>query len=495
MSHEAVLRLLDFMQFSNNNLPLWITASCDIMPFDGSEVTIGETAVLNSKGGAVAFFGTTRTVYAQQNDSIDKAFLRYVLSTDGGKPITIGEAQRLAKNYMVTPQTNSRGRVVYGDLSDNKLQYSLLGDPALALQLPTAEVVVDSINGMAANNESMPQLKAGSIVNLKGHVAGDSDFKGIVYATVRDTEETIVCRLNDTTSDGAQSAFTFTDRTKTLYTGSDSIRGGEFRLQFAVPMDINYANGQGLINLFALHANRTLSAHGANDHFTVGGSITAENDSIGPSIFCYLNSPSFTNGSNVNATPFFVAEVNDADGINASGSGIGHDMQLIVDGEMALTFNLNDNFQFDFGSYTTGTTWYSIPQLAPGPHKLLFRAWDVLNNSSTAQLTFNVVSGLSPTLFNIGCAPNPAKTATTFVINHDRAGSEIDVVLEIFDTAGRQLWQHNETAVSTTGTYTIDWDLTIDDGRRLPTGVYLYRVRLASDGSSLVSKAKKLVVL
>ena len=495
ISHEAVLRLLDFMQFSNNNLPLWITASCDIMPFDGSEVTIGETAVLNSKGGAVAFFGTTRTVYAQQNDSIDKAFLRYVLSTDGGKPITIGEAQRLAKNYMVTPQTNSRGRVVYGDLSDNKLQYSLLGDPALALQLPTAEVVVDSINGMAANNENMPQLKAGSIVNLKGHVAGDSDFKGIVYATVRDTEETIVCRLNDTTRDGAQSAFTFTDRTKTLYTGSDSIRGGEFRLQFAVPMDINYANGQGLINLFALHANRTLSAHGANDHFTVGGSITAQNDSIGPSIFCYLNSPSFTNGSSVNATPFFVAEVNDADGINASGSGIGHDMQLIVDGEMALTFNLNDNFQFDFGSYTTGTTWYSIPQLAPGPHKLLFRAWDVLNNSSTAQLTFNVVSGLSPTLFNIGCAPNPAKANTTFVINHARAGSEIDVVLEIFDTAGRQLWQHNETAVSTTGTYTIDWDLTIDDGRRLPTGVYLYRVRLASDGSSLVSKAKKLVVL
>ena len=106
-----------------------------------------------------------------------------------------------------------------------------------------------------------------------------------------------------------------------------------------------------------------------------------------------------------------------------------------------------------------------------------------------------MVSGLSPTLFNIGCAPNPAKTTTTFVINHDRAGSEIDVVLEIFDTAGRQLWQHNETAVSTTGTYTIDWDLTIDDGRRLPTGVYLYRVRLASDGSSLVSKAKKLVVL
>ena len=37
------------------------------MPFDGTTATIGEAAVLNENGGAVAFFGTTRTVYAQYN--------------------------------------------------------------------------------------------------------------------------------------------------------------------------------------------------------------------------------------------------------------------------------------------------------------------------------------------------------------------------------------------------------------------------------------------
>ena len=31
ISHEAVTRLVDFKNFSNTNLPLWITASCDIM--------------------------------------------------------------------------------------------------------------------------------------------------------------------------------------------------------------------------------------------------------------------------------------------------------------------------------------------------------------------------------------------------------------------------------------------------------------------------------
>ena len=55
MSHESVLKLTDFADFRNTNLPLWVTASCDIMPFDGLEANIGEYALLNDKGGAVTF--------------------------------------------------------------------------------------------------------------------------------------------------------------------------------------------------------------------------------------------------------------------------------------------------------------------------------------------------------------------------------------------------------------------------------------------------------
>ena len=89
-----------------------------------------------------------------------------------------------------------------------------------------------------------------------------------------------------------------------------------------------------------------------------------DNDSIGPSIYCYLNTPSFTNGDNVNTTPYFVAQVTDKDGINAAGTGIGHDLQLTIDDEMGKTYVLNDNFTFDFGSYTSGTTYYS-PDYTP----------------------------------------------------------------------------------------------------------------------------------
>ena len=124
-----------------------------------------------------------------------------------------------------------------------------------------------------------------------------------------------------------------------------------------------------------------------------------------------------------------------------------------------------------------------------------FRAWDILNNSSTAELAFNVVRSLEPNLFSVSCTNNPATTSTTFIINHDRIGSSVDVEIDVFDLSGRQLWQHRESGIGTGGAYTVEWNLTADGGKRLPTGVYLYRVRLASDGSSKVSKAKKLIVV
>ena len=503
ISHESVLGLSDFSESRTSNLPLWVTAACDIMPFDGVTETIGESAVLNEKGGAVAFYGTARTVFTSANKYINHAFMKRVLSLQDGKPIALGEAHRLAQNdvmlgtnrYPTPTRENPNKTSPEQDNSENHLQYSLLGDPALSLNLPTAQVVVDEIDGVAVGSGTMPTVKAGSVIKMKGHVAGVEGFNGVVTATVRDTQEEITCKLNNTSGDGAEVAFKYLDRTKTLYHGSDSIRNSQFELTFAVPKDINYADGQGMINLYALNTDKTIRANGSCDQFIVGGSAEAKNDSVGPSIYCYLNSPSFVDGGNVNSTPYFVAEIKDKDGINAAGSGIGHDLQLVIDGDMAKTYTLNNNFSYDFGTYTSGSTFYSIPELEEGPHRLQFRAWDIQNNSSTAVLHFNVVKGLRPQLFNIGVTNNPARTSTTFIISHDRMESNMDVVIELFDAAGRQMWRHAESGVSATGNYTVDWDLSVDGGRPLQTGVYLYRVKVSSEGSSYVSKTKKLIVI
>ena len=482
LSHEAVLRITDFGEASSLRLPLWVTAACDVAPFDGQSDNIGETAMFNKKGGSIAFYGTTRTVYASYNRLQNQSFMKYLLASKNGRRLTIGEAAYLAKNDFVSGST---------EMLTNKLQYVLLGDPALTLASPTEQAVIDSINGKAVA-DGIQQLKAGSKVTLKGHLPGHTDFNGVVTITVRDIEETIVGKQNDPVA--TETAFEFQDRPNTIYNGNDSVRNGQFSFSFAVPKDISYSDKTGLFLVYAVNNDKSLSAHGECESFTLTGTEDLSNDGVGPSIYCYLNSESFVNGSTVNATPYFYAELTDKDGINVSG-GIGHDLELIIDNDMNLTYQLNERFQYDFGDYCKGKVDYVLPELSDGPHKLLFRAWDAQNNSSVAELSFVVNATQQPTLSNVICTKNPATTSTSFVISHDRAGSEVDVELEVFDTSGRLLWRKSETGIPTDQTYTIDWDLTTGNGSRLKTGVYLYRVLISNNGSSKASQAKKLIVL
>ena len=476
MSHELVMKLTDFESQQSNYLPLWMTASCDIMPFDGQEENIGETVMLNSKGGGIAFFGTTRTVYATYNEVMNLAFTKHVL-TPG---MAIGEAVRLAKCELVEKSS---------DLTCNKLQYTLLGDPALQLNTPRQKMVVDSINGMPATQGI--KLAAGSIVKITGHVElnneTDTDFNGIVTLSVRDAEETITCRLNDRSSTGADKAFVYQDRTNYLYRGSENVTEGVFHFTFAIPKDISYTDGSGLMTLYAINVDKTRSAHGENESFELIGSSTALTDSIGPSVYCYLNSKNFKNGGKVNTTPYFIAELYDDSGINASGSSIGHDLELIIDGDMNQTYNLNNYFEYDFGDYRSGSIGFSIPELSIGTHKLLFRAWDILNNSTTTELLFEVSEDAGAGEFNVTCTQNPASTNTQFVITHDRPGSELKVTLDVFDLGGRQLWRQTDTVMATNDTVTIDWNLNVAGGSRLHTGLYLCRLTL-NDGDSKTVK-------
>ena len=487
MSHEQSVKKSYFSERMSLRLPLWVTASCDIMPFDGQQENFGELAMFNDYGGSIAFFGTTRTVYSRYNRLINKAFMRYVLSSPNGKRMSMGEAVRQAKNGFASSGIEME-RI-------NRMHYALLGDPALVLAAPTLQATVDSINGQlvsAQTGSSICQLKAGSVVTVKGHIEGQPSFNGLVTFIVRDVEEKVSGKQNDAST---TYAFTFKDRPNTIYTGRDSVKNGEFTIRFSVPQDISYSDKTGLFLVYAVSSDKTQEAHGRNENFTLSGSVEGVNDGIGPSIYCYLNSDRFNNGGTVNSTPYFYAELTDKDGINVAGSGIGHDLELIIDGDMNKTYNLNEYFQYNFGDYCSGNVGYSLPELTSGEHKLLFRAWDVQNNSSTAELTFVVDARQEPSLQSVICTKNPATTYTQFIVTHDRNGSSMDVELEIFDTSGRKLWGKTESGIPTDNTYTIDWDLTTSSGSRLRTGVYLYRVLISSNGSSQASEAKKLIVL
>lgn len=500
MSHEYVISASDLINAKNKNLPLWVAASCDITPYDTREENFGEGALFNSNGGAVAFLGAARTVYSSYNQHINYNFMQEVLNTDNGK-VAMGEAVRRSKNRLVEPVYSTSNNASYQDATSNKLQYALLGDPALYLAIPSATVVIDSIDGKSVT-EGQQTLKAGEVVTVTGHIENggvpNESFNGRITTQVQDVVQHVVCNLNPSarqeSSDDVK-PFEFDMRQNNIFKGSDNVRGGRFCFSFAVPKDISYSDETGKIILYAVSDDNTVTAAGWNEMIAFNGYDESKTDSLGPSVFCYLNEERFTNGDVVNATPYFVAQLYDEDGINASGSGIGHNMQLIIDGDMNKTYNLNDFFTYDFGSYQSGTVGFSIPALEAGKHTLTFRAWDVLNNSTTAQLDFRVEHGIQPKLIDISSTRNPATTSTQFCIVSDRIGTDIDFMIDVFDISGRHLWSHAATATPDLGGVFVDWDLSMSSGGRLSTGVYLYRVRVRAEGSSYVSKAKKLIII
>lgn len=490
ISHEMTLRIADFVGFNTPRPPLWVTAACDVMPFDTQTENIGETALLHKTGAAIGFFGTTRTVYATNNLRMNQAFCQFIFATDEqGRSNRLGDAVRLAKCVMAADTRE-------GANAENKLHYALLGDPALRLGSITNKVVLDSINGIQISQlPSGFTLHAGGKARLSGHLEdyyGNplTGFEGTLHARLYDSKNDIICYNNTR----ATTAFTFSAFDKILYNGTDSVTAGRFTITCPIPIDINYSDDFGRVLFYALSGDKLTEANGHNEAFRIGGTEPDLTDQVGPVITAYLNSPDFTDGSVVNATPYFIAELQDESGINASGNGMGHDLELIIDNSVATTYTLNDYYTSEFGDYTRGTVAFSIPTLKAGKHSLLFRAWDNLNNYATTTLTFEVDPALGSSILNLSASNSPASQSTTFLLSYDRPGSVCQFTIEVFDFVGRLLWSYTTEGSSPNGLYAVPWNLCTGSGMPLGSGVYLYRARIKCDDSSETTKSQKIII-
>ena len=496
ISKENVLKTANFKEFMCSKIPLWVVASCEISPFDREEENIGVESLINPNGGAIAFYSSSRAVYSTQNSYINNYFMYYVLGkSKNGKRYTLGDANRLAKINLVSKVD---GEIISNrDYGDNKLKYALLGDPALTLGMPTRTVVLDSINGKALGGDGLQNLSAGSMARFSGHIEDEDGnilpgFNGQVSVTLYDSRDTIVCK-NNTNEEVVP--FTYSSYDRMLFESNDSVKAGRFTVEMPIPLDIKYGGGRGMVNLYAVSVDRNIEANGTDTRFTVNGTYDEiVPDSVGPEMFIYLNNPDFKDGQVVNDAPYFYAHLKDASGINITGNGVGHDLELIIDGKENTSYNLNTYYQNDFGSYISGTVAYKIPQLPDGEHHLMFRAWDVKNNSSSASLRFVVKSGLKPQISSVALSRNPASTSTTFMINYDRPEEETKFTINVYNCYGQKCWTHTETATSN-GYHTINWNLAADNGVALSSGLYVYEVKITCSGSSETVKRQKMIIL
>ncbi len=488
LSHELVLDKQDMKSLSTKRLPFWITASCDIAPFDSPEESLGMNLFENGQGGAIGMLATTRTVHSGPNGAMNRSFSRFVMTrTENGKTHTLGDALRLAKNELVTSGTGE------SDFTVNKLNFVLLGDPAMRLMTAQVDLVVDSIQ--EAQSGASGVAMAGSVMKVSGHVEINGDtldnFNGMFWARVYDSERKITCLNNLKTAD---EPFTYMYRDRVLYSGSDSVAGGRFCFTFPVPMDINYSNQNGEIILMAVSVDG-LSGHGCYNDFKVGGTASElGTDTVGPQIRLMLNDYSFRYGGSVNSTPTLIVELSDSSGLNTSGNGLGHDLMLVIDNNPAWTWVLNSSFVQNQGDYTRGTVTFTIPELPEGEHELMFRAWDVMNNSTTVYTRFVVENDLKPHV-EVAVAENTGNGHVVFAVSHNRPAQDAQVTVQVCDSFGKVMWISSSTDKSASGKTQIDWSRNSSGGQRARQGLYVVTATVGTRGGKQESASLKFVLV
>ena len=468
-------------------LPLFITATCDFAPYDNPAVnSLGENILLRDKTGAIALMTTTRLVFAFSNQIMNRNYLQAALQPrpNGSYP-ALGDAVRQAKNF--TYQTQA-------DITNNR-KFTLLGDPALTLAYPVLRVATASINDnpVGSTPDTLKALQPysikGSVQDAAGHL--QSGFNGTLYATVFDKPQTISTLGNDADSYPQQ----FQVQRNQIFKGSVKVTGGQFNLNFIVPQDINYQPGNGRINYYT--DNGQVDGNGNFTGFVVGGSQGISTDMTGPVIKAYLNDFSFVNGAVVSPTPVLLLNLADSSGINIMGTGIGHDLTAMLDGDEKQTYVLNNFFESVLDSYRQGTVVFQLPALAEGSHTLSVKAWDVANNSSTVTISFRVSKAAGGLVLDqVRNYPNPFTTQTTFVFEHNRPNEDLQVMIRIFTLSGQLVKTISQT-INTTGNRSSDigWNGTDNNGGLLARGVYVYDVRVTStvDGK-MATKAQKLLM-
>ncbi len=492
LGHERYLENSQIQAYKNiNNMPLFITATCEFSRFDDPERTsAGELCFLNPEGAAIGLLTTVRLAFSNTNFVLNSNLYDVAFEPmNDGKMPSLGDISKLTKQK--------------AGLSFYYLNFHLLGDPALRLAYPQKQVFTTEINGKLVDPSKTDTLRALSKVTIKGFVGSTEgtktkkmvDFNGILYPTVFDKEQKITCLGNDAASLTASGPFQFLLQKNIIYKGKVQVVNGDFSFSFIVPKDIAYNYDFGKISYYS-HNGQT-DAIGYNKNFYIGGaSNNIVSDNVGPSIAMYLNDKKFVSGGTTNQKPNLYAEVADSSGINTVGTGIGHDINAILDGNSGKPIILNDYYEADLNNYQKGKIKYPFDQLTEGNHRLSLKVWDVQNNSNIVYTDFVVAQSAEMALTHVLNYPNPFTTHTKFYFENNQCCTTIKVNVQIYTITGKavktiSLTLKNEGFRSDG----IDWDGKDDFGDKLAKGVYIYKLSISDPENKKAEKTEKLVIL
>ena len=464
-AHEQILNVPTIQNWSNlSNMPVFMTATCEFGRFDDHDrVSAGEYVLLNPNGGGVGLYTTTRLVYATPNEWLNRYFYDTVFDLVNYK------AQRLGDIYKGT-----KNKFALNSADQNYRKFALLGDPALKLALPEIHVVLDST--------SADTIRALDELIIYGHIEDEnhlpfSNFNGIVNISLFDKKAS----FSTLGTNPGSSASPFQMWKSLIYKGKSTVSNGQFIFRLKVPKDIDYSFGSSRISFYV--ENGQIDGNGSDENLIIGGINThATSDEVGPDVKLYMNDMNFVSGGISNSSPVLIAHLFDSNGINTVGNGIGHDIELILDGDYANSVILNEYYESDLDSYQSGKIFYELTDLSSGEHQVELKVWDNYNNSSKSDISFTVVDNEEIKLNHVLNYPNPFTNNTSFFFEHNQNCNYLDVDINIYNVSGKIVKTinrriHNEGFRSSG----ISWDGLDDFGEQLARGVYLYKLKVTNE--------------
>ena len=487
MAHERVVTRDEIVNWDNyDKLSFYITASCEIAKIDNLIVeTPGELMLMDENGGAIGMVATTRAVYIGLNTRLNSSLVNDNLlkKVNGQKP-AIGEAYRIMRNLSASEGTNQRC-------------FILLGDPAMRLLDYQYDVVTTAINGTEIGLFS-DTLKALSLVTIEGEIRGKdgqvvTDFMGEAYPTFYDKKS----KYKTLGQDPSSKVIEFEEQNRIIYKGKVSVTNGKFSFKFVVPKDIAYNVAKGKLSYYAKDGTR--DAGGTEYNYPIGGtSDSLMVDNQFDELELFIDDESWVFGGTTSGKPLLLAHLKDSNGINTIGSGIGREMEAIIDAgtESQQSVILNDYFKAQLNSYTEGTIEYPLENMSAGRHTLKLIVWDVYNNSAEAYTEFVIGENEDISLNNVLNYPNPFNNYTEFHFDHNKSGQNITVKLNILSVAGNVVKSITQEITNAPAhSSEITWDGRDDFGDRLARGVYLYNLEVRAEDGTTSSKTEKLYIV
>lgn len=464
---ERYIEPADIEAYTNvDRLPLMVTSTCSYGYHDLPDELCGSEMFLHAKGGAVAVISAARPISHIERFNTDVILAAL---TPGN---TIGDALRIAKNRTsVSPCIG------------------LDGDPALRLALPANRVVVTSIDGHApmADGDTATALSqvtvAGEIHDADGNLL--SDFDGTIYPIVFDRET----RSTTLANDNPGTELNFMQQKSILYKGAEPVRGGRFEYTFTVPRDVPYQYANGKLSHYAKSGSD--DASGCYTNILFGGfNEDVELCEVRPAISLYLGDTTFRNGGMTDQSPTLIATLSDSVGINAFGSGLGHDITATIDGQSGSLIVLNDFYEADIDDPRSGTVRYTLDNIAPGKHTLTLKAWNIWGYSNSKTISFRVYSTDSAMFSDLSVYPNPASEVATFRYETNIPGEIASAQLQIYSPQGALI--QTITPTLNTDSYTVGpivWHLD-----NVAPCLYLARILVTTTDGEIHQSTTKCIV-